>query len=88
MAENDTAPLAGGPSVTFYNVTITITDARDPADAYDLLCRSLASQEESAGITVEWTTDTYSADALNEDVRPVSELFPPEGSVRETKGRA
>lgn len=86
-------------SVTFHNLTVTIAGARDAADAYDLLCIALGALEKQPGekgaistdtppegIGVEWTTDTYS-EGDDELTHNVTELFPAEGSVRETKGR-
>jgi hypothetical protein len=79
--------MDAGRVVTFHNVTIAIADARNAGDAYDLLCMALATMEEHDGITVEWTTDTYTTGDVA-GARPTNGLFPAEGSTRERKGRA
>lgn len=60
--------------VTFSNVTITLT-ANTPAEAYTLLCNTLATEP-----SCEWQTDTFDtngADGNLDPFRDVSELYPP-----------
>ena len=72
--------------VVFHDVSIVIAGAKSAEDAYDVLCKALASAEQTEGVDIEWTTATYTRGTGAE--RSTDELFPKEGSTRERKGRS
>jgi hypothetical protein len=79
MSDYINHPIKGLVEVEFRNVTITIGNAKDPQQAYDLLCSALGRLEED-GHPVEWQTDTYLTHlrqyGSEPEERSTSELFP------------